>query len=1066
MTAYPLSQTSREILEQTIAALEAQRVTLGDVVVETALRPLREQLAALESASTLGATPRRERKAITVLLADVKGSTDLAEQLPVEEWVEVMNRLFHLLENEIYRLGGEVNQFRGDGLLAFFGATVAHEDDPERAVLAALAMQQAAVRYAAELLERRGITLQLRVGIHTGEVIVMQVGDARQHSEDTAMGRTVALAARMESACEPGTVLVTASTYHLVAPRFEWLSLGELTVKGFSQPVDAYRPLARLPWSGSTRGIPGLYSPLVGRDAERWALHSAVARVQAGLGGIVTLVGEAGLGKSRLVTETFGQLTAGELAWIEGRCLSYGAADAFHLWRDILRGLFALPPGVPCAMAREALRVGVAELCLEGAEEVYTCLAGLLIMPSESDLEGEGMVEFSRQRIFAVIETVLRAASQRRPLVIVCEDLHWADAASLALLEHVLQLCERYPVLFLCVMRPDVGQPGWRLRELIAEHHAARHTGLWLKPLNPLESEALVGNLLRVAMLPAELRSHILERAEGNPFYVEEIIRSLMDTGAIRYDPVLGFWQLTQELAAITIPDTLQGVLLARMDRLPAEARRVLQVASVIGRLFPYSVLAAILPTDLNLDRQLAVLEETGMVRGRAQEPEHELIFKHQLTQEAAYSSLLSAERRALHHEVAQAIKALFPDRLWAQAGLLAYHWQAAGEPNRAIPHLVRAGGGAVARSAHAEAEAYLRQALVLAQDAGLMLAEAEVLSRLALVNRMQGNYPEAARHLERALEIYHRFSNRRREATLWAHLGQLNQRRGDFESAQKQLLRTLESTRLVHDRHGEPAALRDLGGVILDQGDLAAAVACFQEALALEQQLQDLSGVSLSLACLSNAWRRLGDFTAARQSALEAVHLSAAIPQPEVSAWGALVSAWLLEEMGDYCEAHRHARLALQIAQQRGDRAVEGDARVALAAALSGLGSFSEARVSFEAAKEIRTTLGEAHLLAEPCAGLLQLALRRGDTAEIAIQKATLREHLACFPMQQGTVRPLAPYATLISNLPLDDPDRESVLRTARELLSAAAARINSDTLRQAYLTHVPAHRIIQQEI
>ncbi|OQA23287.1 MAG: Adenylate cyclase 2 [Chloroflexi bacterium ADurb.Bin360] len=1069
MTAYPLSQTPREILEQTIAALEAQRVTLGDLVVETALHPLREQLAALESAAALGAQPgvalRGERKAITVLLADVKGSTDLAEQLPVEEWVEVMNRLFHLLENEIYRLGGEVNQFRGDGLLAFFGATVTHEDDPERAVLAALAMQQAATRYAAALLARRGITLQLRVGIHTGEVIVMQVGDARQHSEDTAMGRTVALAARMESACEPGTVLVTASTYYLVAPRFEWLPVGKLTVKGFSQPVSAYRPLARLPWAGSTRGIPGLYSPLVGRDAERWALHSALARVQAGLGGIVTLVGEAGLGKSRLVTETHSQFAAGELAWVEGRCLSYGAADAFHLWRDVLRSLFALPSGVPCATAREALRGGVAEMCLEGAEEVYACLADLLITPGESDLESEDLVEYSRQRTFAVIETVLRAASQRCPLVIVCEDLHWADPISLALLEHALPLCERYPVLFLCVMRPDVGQPSWRLRALIAERHAARHTDLWLKPLNPLESEALVGNLLRVAILPAELRSHILDRAEGNPFYVEEIVRSLMDTGVIRYDPGLGLWQLTQEPAAVTIPDTLQGVLLARMDRLPAEARRVLQVAAVIGRLFPYSVLAAILPTDFNLDRQLAVLEETGMVRERVREPERELIFKHQLTQEAAYSGLLSAERRALHREVAQAIKALFPDRLWAHAGLLAHHWQAAGEPNRAIPHLVRAGGAAVTRSAHAEAEAYLRRALVLAQETGLMLAEADALSRLAVVSRNQGNYPEAARYLERSLEIYHRFSNRRREATLWAHLGRLNQRRGDFESAQKQLLCALESTRLVHDRHGEPAVLRDLGGVILDQGDLEAAVACFQEALALEQQLQDLPGVSLSLACLANAWRRLGDFSAARQAALESVDLSARVHQPEVEAWVALVSAWLLDELGEASEAHRHARLVLQFAQQRGDRAIEGDARVVLANALFGLGRFSEARVSFEAAAEIRAALGETHLLAEPFAGLLRLALKWGDTAEVAAQRVALREQLERFSMQPGTIRPLASYIALIASLSPEDPDRDVLAHTACELLSTQAARITSAPLRQAYLTHIPVHQIIQQE-
>ncbi len=1024
MTPYPQTPVSREILEQTIAALEAQRQTLGDAVVDTALRPLREQLALLTAAPP--AALRGERKSVTVLLADVKGSTDLAEQLPVEEWVEVMNRLFHVLENEIYRLGGEVNQFRGDGLLAFFGVSAAHEDDPERAVLAALALQEAATRYAAELQARRGVALQLRVGINTGEVIVTQVGDARQHSEDTAMGRAVALAARMETAAQPGTILVAESTYRLAAARFEWLPLGAITVKGFSQPVTVYRPLARLPWGGPTRGVAGLVSPLVGRDAERWALYSALARVQAGRGGIVTLVGEAGLGKSRLVTETRGQLPAEALTWVEGRCLSYGAADAFHLWRDVFRGLYTIPSGAAPAAVQEALRCGIAEMCQEEAEEVYACLASVLLMPGEPDLEsvGEGSREetvwrlLPQQRIFAAAEAALRAAALRRPLVVVCEDLHWADPTSLALLEHLLALCERYPVLFLCVMRPDSEQRSWQLRATIAEGYAARHTDLTLKALSPPETEALVGNLLRVAILPAELRAHILDRAEGNPFYVEEIIRSLIDTGVIRFDAALGFWQLLQEPEEVTIPDTLQGVLRARMDRLPAEARRTLQVASVIGRLFPYAVLAAILPAEANVDRQLAVLEETGMLRERAREPEREFIFKHQLTQEAAYSGLLTAERRALHREVALALKALFPDRVWGHAGILAHHWQAAGEPNRAIPHLMRAGSAAAGRAAHAEAEAYLRRALVLAQEAGLMLAEADAHSRLAFVTRMQGRYAEAARSLERALEIYHRFSNRRREAGLWGSLGLLSLRRGDFEAAHIQATHALELTRLVHDRHGEPLALRNLGGVCADRGELEVALAYFQEALALERLQESAAGASLSLTGLADVWRRLGDFEAARQAVLQAAQLRTE-ERYDGDVWAALVSSWLFHELGEDAEAHRHARFALRRAQERGDRGAEGDARMALGSALLGLGRVLEARISFEAAFELRTALGEAHLLAEPCAGLLQLALQRHEgAAGWAAERAALNEHLARFPEQRGTVRPLAPYAVLSAAL------------------------------------------------
>ena len=1008
---YLATPNQRELLEQTIAALEAQRAALGDLVVDTALAPLRAQLAALaQPAAPLG-TLHGERKSITVLLADVKGSTDLAERLHVEEWVETMNRLFHLLENEIYRLGGEVNQFRGDGLLAFFGATVVHEDDPERAVLAALAMQRAAAGFAAELRVRRGVELQLRVGINTGEVIVTQVGDARQHSEDTAMGRSVALAARMESAAEPGTVLATEATYRLIASRFEWQPLGEIMVKGFSQPVTVYRPLAHRAWGGSGRGVAGLYSPLVGRDAERWALHGALARLQAGLGGVVTVIGEAGLGKSRLVTETRTQLNGCALTWVEGRCLSYGAADAYHLWRDVLRGLFALAPGAPCAAARDALRVGIAALCPEQAEDVFSCLSGLLIMPGEAEfgVGDDAPVEFPRQRISVAMEAVLCAAARRAPLVVVCEDLHWADATSLTLLEHVAALAERLPALFVCVMRPDAEQRSWQLRAQLAQRYAGCYTEIWLKPLSPVESEALVGNLLRVAMLSPELRAHILDRAEGNPFYVEEIVRDLMDSGVIRYDAGYGFWRLAQEPAAVVIPDTLQGVLMARMDRLPAESKRVLQVASVIGRLFLYPVLAAMLPVNFDLDRQLAVLEESGMIRERAQEPEREFIFKHQLTQEAAYNGLLLGERRILHREVAEAIKALFPDRLWANAGLLAYHWQEAGEPNRAIPHLIRAGGAAVSRSAYAEAEVYLRRALALAQGAGLMLAEADALSRLGHVARMRGDYAEAWTCLERALEFYRRFSNRRREGVLLGQLGTLAQRRGDFDAARLHLERALEITHLVRDRHGEPIALRNLGGVCLDLGDCAAAAAHFEAALRVERAFENRWGISLSLTCLANARRLSGDYVAARRCVEQGLALSVESDYHAGAAWAALVSAWLLHELGEDAAAHPHARGALRCAQERSDRAAEGDAFVALGEALLGLRRFSEAHAPFEAAAEIRAALGEHHLLVEPCAGLAQAALLQGDHAALARQTAQLAEYLARYPALQGIHSPVA---------------------------------------------------------
>jgi class 3 adenylate cyclase len=290
-----------------------------------------------------------ERRLATVILADVTGSTDLMERIGTEAWVEVMNRVFHILESEVYRFGGEVDQFRGDGLVAFFGATAAHEDDPERAVLAGLAMQRALEPYAAELVERESIDLRLRVGVNTGEVIVASVGDRRQYSEDTVMGEAVALAARMETAAEPGTVLVSEHTYRLVEPRFEWEPLGEITVKGVSHPLTVYRPLAPRADAGRPYRLQAfvLSVPLIGREAEFSLIKNRVEGLRAGRGGIVMVMGDEGMGKSFLVTQVRQHLVRDcallaeacatgprtdalsplGLTWLQGRCRSYGQSS-------------------------------------------------------------------------------------------------------------------------------------------------------------------------------------------------------------------------------------------------------------------------------------------------------------------------------------------------------------------------------------------------------------------------------------------------------------------------------------------------------------------------------------------------------------------------------------------------------------------------------------------------------------------------------------------------------------------------------------------------------------------
>ena len=698
-----------------------------------------------------------ERRVVTVMFADIKGSTALAAQIDTEEWVEIMSRTLQILSAEIHRYGGEIDRYEGSGLVAFFGLPTAHEDDVERAVLAALAMQEAIQRYAEKLAAQQGAPaeLLLRVGLNTGEVIATHVGEAFQHGEVTAMGRTIALAARLEPATEPGTVLVGEHTYRLVERVFEWQSIGRIAAEGYSEPVATYRPLKHRPMPGKGRGIEGLESPLVGRDQEVHALKEAIERLQAGIGGIVTVVGEAGIGKSRLVTETRKRAlrpdeapilsraegsenleptrSAASLRWEEGRCLSYATTTAYQVWVDMVRGLLAVGPDAPPAAVREALDRWVRASCPDCYEDVYPYMARLLSLSldeeTEAVLRGLG-AQGLKVATFRAVQTLIERATQGRPLVLVCEDLHWADATSLELLERLLPLVDRAPLLLLCVLRPERGHGCWRFVESAARDYPHRHTDLRLKPLSAAESETLVGNLLRIEDLPPALRARILEHAEGNPFFLEEILRSLIDARVIARDdaagpsaaPGTGRWYATRDVSDIPIPDTLHGALSARIDRLEPEPRRVLQLAAVIGRIFSYPVLSAI-SDDSPLDAHLVVLQRAQLIRERARVPEREYIFKHHLTQEAAYSGLLKRERRAYHRQVAEALERLYPERLEEQHGLLAHHWDGAGEPAQAIPYLLRAGEHARTAYANQEAAAHYERALALL-DAALSRAK------------------------------------------------------------------------------------------------------------------------------------------------------------------------------------------------------------------------------------------------------------------------------------------------------------------------------------------------------
>ena len=725
-----------------------------------------------------------ERRIATIVMADVQGSTDMLEDLGTEAWVEMMNRVFQILEIEIYRFGGTIDQFRGDGLVAFFGATAAHEDDPERAILAALAMQKALIPYATELNQSAHVNLRLRVGVNTGEIIVTSVGDRRKYSENTAMGGGITLAARMESAAEAHTVLVSGNTYALVQGQFEWLDLGEIHAKGIRQAVPVYRPLR--PSKGRNDAY-DLSNPLIGRDAEVEALRTCVKTLHAGHGGIVTLTGERGMGKSLLLREVrhyFARKQAllSELIephelhealsvaspdtvisrMLRGRCRSYDQSQPYAMWLDLLRNWLNIQPDEDKITLRDRLRQQSETLWGPRWAEYYPYLVDFLGLPLEASyaahiqhLDAEGR----RQQYFLALRSWVTALAAEGPLGISFSDMHWSDKTSLDLLRYCLPLCDQFPILWLLIFRPERHTPVWKFRYILETDYPHRLTNITLLPLDKANSQRFIEHIIGAAVLPAETEDLVIEKAQGNPYYIQELIRALIENGVLikkDTDKPDGKrqWVATQTVTELDLPDSLHTLLLSRIDRLKPAEYHVLQMAATIGAVFWCNILKTLSGDEEWEQKYLTGLLRAQLIReqGRDADLGTEYVFKSPLIREAAYEGLLSTQRADYHRRIA----AYFENRFEMDArtpyfGTLAYHYQHAEQADKELFYILKQATHAKASYASAEASAHYTRALILLDE----LAQAESAPGICNTLRTQRFDALYERH-----EVYHRLGD------------------------------------------------------------------------------------------------------------------------------------------------------------------------------------------------------------------------------------------------------------------------------------------------------------------
>jgi class 3 adenylate cyclase len=648
-----------------------------------------------------------ERKLVTVLFADVVGSTSIAERIDPEEMRTLMDRCFgHMLE-EVHRYEGTVNQFTGDGVMALFGAPLALEDAPRRAVLSALAIQRALAGCREELRDACKVDLQVRIGIHTGLVVVGRIGnDLRM--EYTAIGDPTNLAARLQTLAAPGTVVVSEATHRLAGAFFETRDLGLHTVKGKREPVRVFEITGERPTRGAFDALADrTLTPLAGRTRELAALEEAMEAAAAGHGQLVFVVGEAGIGKSRLLLEFRRALAERSHTWVEGRCASYGGSTAFLPIVDMWRRSLWIEDQDDEATACGKIDAGIALL---GADLAWTkpYVRLLLSLPA-----GDSAIEASdaatqRAETFRALKALTLRAAERQPIVMLVEDLHWIDTASE---EYLAFLADAVPTTRLLLVLTH--RPGHR--HVFGDR--SYHRRITVGALDRGDMATMARGILEIATLPDELATLLASKAEGNPLFIEEVTKSLLEEGVLRRDD--DRIVLTRALADVAVPDSIHGVLMARLDRLDDAPKQALQLASVIGREFALRLLARVIEVGDGVSTLVAELRALELIYEKAAHPELAYMFKHALTHDVAYESILLQRRRELHRTIGLAIEELYADRLVEHYETLALHFGRGEDWPRAFEYHARAAEKSLSAFASDAAVFHCREALAIAERLG-----------------------------------------------------------------------------------------------------------------------------------------------------------------------------------------------------------------------------------------------------------------------------------------------------------------------------------------------------------
>ncbi len=854
-----------------------------------------------------------ERRQVTVLFGDIANFTALSEKLDPEEVHRIIQRCFELIAAEIHRFEGTINQYGGDGFMALFGAPIAHEDAARRAVHAALAIQRALGAFGKDLERTSGLVVQMRIALNTGIVVVGRITDDLR-MDYTAIGDTINLASRLQSAARPTSVVISEATHRAIEGFFDTVDLGELQIRGHAavrafEVTGARSRRTRLEVTAE-RGL----TPLVGRERELAALKDLFREVRGGRGQIVFIAGEAGIGKSRLLLEFRRSLEASSdpITWLEGRCVSFGQSTPMLPLIDQLHENFGIREGDGEPELIAKVEQGMRAM---GGLEAEISYVRYLFSADPGDPAVTAMdASARRKRLFDALRALMLRGAALRPLVLVFEDLHWSDTSTHEYLDFAMDSVAGARVMIILTHR---------LEQTHSFPSRSFHTTLNLHHLSGAQALEMATCVLGVADFPEELKTALEQKAEGVPLFVEEMTKSLVDLGFLAREN--GHYRVTKALEDLSVPDTMQDIIMARLDRLGGDGKRMVQLASVIGRQFVVRLLERVAGLTGKLEGLLGELKALEIIYEHGLLAEPAYIFKHAVIQDVAYSSLLVQSRKDLHRGVGEAIEELYRDRLTEHSAELAHHFTRGEDWSKAMQYSALAGDEAARVFANVEAKKHYFNAL----DAAAKLSappDWEVLltlhSKYAEILLNLSEYDDAAAEYLKALELARGAGDRRREmeAMVWVSAAYDYSHRGEPAIAYNE--QAFAIARELDDREYQAICLASRVAIrTAGWGQIVETTADAEEALRLSKEIKNQPLLARSLVYLGGALQWRGEFDRGLAHLKEGTELAQKIHSGFNYGFGVFLSGNAHLSKGNYEEALRCYKRVSDYGAAAGDK-------------------------------------------------------------------------------------------------------------------------------------------------